>query len=171
MDEDCDDRVTYVHTDFTQHQWSESFDIVLCIGVLAHVESLTEALRSLADSVRPGGKCVIHITDFDSLLGKIWHSYGYVRRTLPGAPVYAPNVMTSKQIVEMGARQGLKLEQQRRYSVLLPGMRYLPYKWMHWLQMRSLDNGALSRCGSDLFLIFTKEHTRCAAPTTARHVA
>ena len=65
------DRVGYVNHDILGFQPSELYDVVICVGVLAHVTSIESAVAKIASLVRPGGRCIIEFTDAAQPLGAL----------------------------------------------------------------------------------------------------
>ena len=51
------------------------YTLVLCLGVLAHVPHVGEALAKIAALVRPGGHCLLQITDASRWLGRMNYAY------------------------------------------------------------------------------------------------
>ncbi len=59
------DRLHLVQADLLQLPFApQSFDCVYCIGVLQHTPDPPEALRKVADRVKPGGKLAVWIYEF-----------------------------------------------------------------------------------------------------------
>lgn len=147
--------VAYLNTDFHKLTFDSTFDVVLCIGVLAHVASVNETIASIARFLRPNGRCVLQLTDDQRAIAKIerfyrslannGHSYGYsINRTTP------------LDVIAVAEDNGLKTIDSRRFSLLLPGMGKLPDEWLYGYQMYTLNNSFLSRHGSEVILLLEK---------------
>ena len=72
-------RVEYVHADMFGYEPSAPYDLILCIGVLAHVDSIDGAVEKMARSVKPGGRVVVQISDGDQYLLRLQRSLQAVR--------------------------------------------------------------------------------------------
>ena len=59
---------------------AESFDTVICINVLEHIEQDVEALGRMKQLVRPGGRVVIFVPAHMSLYGSLDRALGHCRR-------------------------------------------------------------------------------------------
>jgi 2-polyprenyl-3-methyl-5-hydroxy-6-metoxy-1,4-benzoquinol methylase len=64
--------VDYINTDLQKYEAGEKFDVVICIGVLAHVVSVEETVAKVVRFLKPGGRCIFQITDADQYLGNSW---------------------------------------------------------------------------------------------------
>lgn len=154
--------VEYINRDFLNLTWKDSFDVVLCVGVLAHVVSVEHAVAQVATFLRPGGRCILQVTDNERLIAKIDCLYQskQVRAQSYG---YSINSPTLAQIVSLAKSNGLKLRDGRRYSLLLPGMGKLPNRWLYKYQLQTLNNRFLSRYGSEVILLFSKDRVASLA--------
>ena len=146
--------VEYINDDFNNLSGTQ-FDVVICVGVLAHVDSVESAVAKVASLVKPGGHCVIQLTDCEKLVAKIERSYRSKVQKLRSYR-YSTNHTTPSQIMDIALSNSLDLLQQRRYSLLLPGMGKLPDGWLYRFQKLTLDAPLLSKHGSEVILHFEK---------------
>ena len=100
-------QVSFHHLDLLRDDFAETFDIVLCLGVLAHVESVDGAIARLAALCRPGGQCVIQFTDATRRAAALTRAYMVLRKGLPGGHGYVTNRVTPAMIMQAAGRQGL----------------------------------------------------------------
>ncbi len=150
-------RVRFLNCEFSELPDDPEFDVVLCIGVLAHVPSVDEAIAKVARICKRGGKCIFQLTDHTSLLARLSRLKARLRnRSSQRERGYSTNPTTLPQIVALANQHGLRLTGQRRYSVILPLMRYLPANWMYRYHLLSATNPLLSRCGSELMVCLEK---------------
>jgi 2-polyprenyl-3-methyl-5-hydroxy-6-metoxy-1,4-benzoquinol methylase len=99
---------------------NSSYDVVVCMGVLAHVTSPSNVVQKAAALLKPGGTLILECTD----------SKHFVRRlmALPSAFLalfrpseYKLNELTSEEVLGMAATHGLELKAMFRYSWPPPG--------------------------------------------------
>src|SRR5262249_11027054 len=64
------DRVSAICGDVLEVPLSGTFDLVLCVGLLAHVPEWERVLGRIASVLVPSGHALIQLTDAASLLGK-----------------------------------------------------------------------------------------------------
>jgi SAM-dependent methyltransferase len=142
---ECLEKIDFRLDDIFHFTGDEPFDVVLCIGVLAHVDSTEEALRCIVRNLIPGGKCVVQLTPTDSVLS--WSFFGLDRlrrlkyRRTP-----------SKDVIAAASAMGLKLIDRRRHLVIVPGAAHLLGPALLWFD-RWIERSPLARLGvSDLLL-------------------
>lgn len=114
--------VKVVNQNFMEAPFEEgTFDLVICVGVLAHVPSPSEVVAKIVSILKPGGTLILECTDAFHLMGRInrlsnaiaWHFR---------PPQYKPNLLSAKAILSMTENEGLKLTSSFRYSLPLPGV-------------------------------------------------
>jgi 2-polyprenyl-3-methyl-5-hydroxy-6-metoxy-1,4-benzoquinol methylase len=122
-------RVTFVNQDFIDAPFEEkAFDLVICVGVLAHVASPSKVIAKLASMLKPAGTLILECTDGFHFLGRInrFHNgLAWIFRP----PSYKLNVLSGGEILAMAEKEGLKRTSEFRYAVpmVLPGLnRLLP---------------------------------------------
>lgn len=141
----------YVQADALTWRPDDTYDAVLCIGLVAHVDSPRRLLEQVAAAIRPGGRCVIQITDAGSCLGWLQTRYSRHRRR-EGYPL---NEFTRQQLAVLAAEHELTPIADRRYGLLLPGTGHLPQRWQAWLEER-FTSGALSLVSAEVLVVFKK---------------
>ena len=67
-------------TDATQLQWERSFDTLVMLDVLEHIEDDVKMLRQLGSCLKPGGKLVIKVPALDCLYSSMDKAIGHYRR-------------------------------------------------------------------------------------------
>src|SRR4029077_19112040 len=65
------DRVTYVVCDVNAFVPERPFDLLICMGVIAHVRSIRELLTTIGSFLGDNGYLVIQFTESRSLFGKL----------------------------------------------------------------------------------------------------
>jgi SAM-dependent methyltransferase len=145
-------RVQYVQADVLEWETDTLYDVVLCIGVLAHVDSSDRLLERVAAATRPGGRCILQITDGGRPLGWLLTRYARLRQR----EGYRLNELTRQQLLSLAAKYGLIPIAARRYGLILPGTGRLPYRWQSWLEDR-VASGWLSYVAAGLLVVFQRE--------------
>jgi len=119
---DARDRVTLVNDDFMAADLpTRSFDLILCLGVLAHVDSPTAVIERMANVLRPGGRVIVQNNDARHPLGYLLSAYSSLSRKLLPEP-YVLNRIRSDAVIKDFGRHGLRLVGGYRYAMPLPGM-------------------------------------------------
>jgi SAM-dependent methyltransferase len=141
----------YLHADALTWRPDGFYDAVLCIGLVAHVDSPARLLEQAAGATRPGGRCIVQITDVGRPLGWLLTRYGRLRRR-EGYPL---NELTGRQLVALAIQHDLRPVAACRYGLLVPLTGRLPYRGQAWLEER-FASGLLSRAAAELLVVFEK---------------
>lgn len=147
-------RVRFECTDLAAFKTTEQFDVVLCIGVLAHVPDIGATLAQLAGLVAPGGSALIQITDDSYRMARIAHGAGALRRRLRGLSTHSLNHMTLESIAKQLALHGLQFTNAHRY-VFIPGLRRLPSVVTRTV-VRAVNRPMLARRGGEVLALFSR---------------
>lgn len=115
--------VELINGDFlTTSLGSECYDIVICIGVLAHVSSPHDLVVKIATVLKPGGMLVLQCTDA-SHFSRRFISFYHRCLTLFRPGLYRAGSLTNRQVLEMIAKLGFRPTAGFCYgSGLLPGL-------------------------------------------------
>jgi ubiquinone/menaquinone biosynthesis C-methylase UbiE len=148
-------RVKFINSDFLRLDEADAFDVVICVGVLAHVESVEAALGKIASLLRPGGRCVLQTTDNSKLVAKI-NKFCHSRLAPSSVYGYSVNRVTVNKVKKQAALNNLRVVKEVRYSLLLPGMGRLPEKWLYKYERVTLGYSWLSRHGTEAILLLSK---------------
>jgi len=96
-----------------------SFDVVICLGLLAYVDSPKNVIDRIAQLLRPDGVVIIQSTDAAGFLSRVGVSYRRILEAL-GRIKYRYALTTKDQVVQMFAAHGFMLSEIYKYS--LPGL-------------------------------------------------
>jgi len=97
-----------------------SFDVIVCLGLLAHVDSPTAVIEKIAQLLRPStGVVIMQSTDSSGFLSRFGITYRRILEVF-GRMNYRYTLTTSALVIEMFAACGLRLSEIYRYS--LPGL-------------------------------------------------
>jgi 2-polyprenyl-3-methyl-5-hydroxy-6-metoxy-1,4-benzoquinol methylase len=100
---------------------AEGFDLVLCMGVLAHVESPDAVLDLIASLVRPGGLLILTVSSGVHVLGWLRKSY-LAAKALITRPHHRARFLSTRQVLNRLSRHGLRIRSEFRYNFPAPGM-------------------------------------------------
>lgn len=135
----------------------EQFDVVICLGLLAHVQSAEGAFRKIAACVRPGGRCLVQITDHDRGIASLLRVFGSMRNLLQPCGRYAANATTGAQLEAWSRQLHLTRLATKTYSIGVPGAgRVLPQRWLYNYAKLSLDSAAMAPLCSEVLGLFEK---------------
>jgi 2-polyprenyl-3-methyl-5-hydroxy-6-metoxy-1,4-benzoquinol methylase len=94
----------------------ESFDLVLCIGVLAHVDSPSSVIAEIARIAKPGASVILEFTDSFHFWSAPVVIYQKLLKMIRPEP-YALNRLSKAQVVRWCRESGFRLRDLYRYSL------------------------------------------------------
>lgn len=149
--------VTLINDSFELVSDDDRYDIVICVGVIAHVPDVSRLWKKIATVLKPGGLLVVETTPNPYPLGNLLLPYYYMRLKLTGkAPGYSKNRLKVGDLLASATYIGLEQKAHVRYSFPLPGMSH----WTHRMKMKytlfTLKNPLMSRLGSEHIFLFQR---------------
>ena len=151
--------VDVVNQEFLEANLAGGYDLLLCIGLLAHVSSPSAVVEKIGSLVAPGGYVIAESTAKNHFVTRVIMAYGEVRGMFTPAS-YVPAALATKDVVAMFAQQGLELVSVFRYSLPLPGMtRLFSERALYRLSRMlygSFPRNRNARLGNELVYLFRK---------------
>ncbi len=102
----------------------QSYDVILCVGVLAHAESPEALLEKITSWLKPGGSLILEQTEARHVVTYVTLFLERARR-LFAPEKYDRNRIYGSELLRSLARRGFELLAKFRYSLPLPGMQRL----------------------------------------------
>ena len=122
------------HEDFSDAALgSECFDLIVTVGVMAHVDSPAAFLKKVNGLLRPDGRLILEFTDAFHPVGRVGRAWDWFKERLAPAR-YTTNKLSAREVKALLAENGLQVVSTYRYSrIPLPGIdrlmsRRLQYK-------------------------------------------
>lgn len=106
---------------FSAELEENAYDLILCLGVLAHVDSPPLLATKIASLVKPGGTVIVQNTNAHHIFSHIAMAC-HLLMGLARPSRYSANLLSSQDVPQMFMKHGLRLVAVYRYSLLLPGM-------------------------------------------------
>jgi 2-polyprenyl-3-methyl-5-hydroxy-6-metoxy-1,4-benzoquinol methylase len=159
-------KTTFLTADFMDCKPATPSDVVICLGVLAHVERAESAIQKLASLTRVGGRCIVQISDSERALGRLQYLASqshFGRRTVRK---YRLQRTRFGEIQRMASAAGLRFILRKDHCLLLPGMGRLPNHWLLSYDRFVLNSRFLQRFASSSVLLFERLERPCVASTT-----
>lgn len=150
-----------INEDFlTANLEPQSFDAIICLGFLAHVDSAKDVIGRIAQLLGPNGIVIMQSTNSAGFLSRVGVSY---RRILEcfGRMKYRYTLTTSYQVIQMFAAHGFQLSEIYRYSLpSVPGLaRILPQRALYnyvRFAYGSAQNNYNTWPGNECLYLFTR---------------
>ena len=144
--------VEFVEVDILSYYPPEPVDVVVCIGVLAHVPSPEALMAHIAGLMRPNGICVLEIMDRSSPMGWLLTQYGRWRHH----EGWEKNRLSRTELVELAKAHNLAElpTTLRRYGLLIPGSGWLPYQIVSRIEEAAATQPHLARITAEILVGF-----------------
>ncbi len=108
--------VQLLHGDFMGLNFQpDSYDLIICLGVLAHVDSPARFIQKIATLLTPGGSLILEFTDARHFVGRMTRLVLDLRHLLK-PPRYPVNLFSAKEVATLCGAAGLRLESVFRYT-------------------------------------------------------
>jgi len=113
--------VRIINDDFMQTQLEpRSYDLIICVGVLAYVKSPDATIAKIASLLKPGGSVITENTNSAHPLTML-----YTRLARALKPNYPISRVRSKDVLAAYSHHGLRLSGLFRYSLAQPGIAHV----------------------------------------------
>lgn len=100
---------------------SNAYDLILCMGVLAHVDSPAGVVDKMITLLKPGGRIIVQNTDSRHFVSSLFALYAAAQRTF-SRNSYRLNQLSGERLTRMFRERGLTQLSVYRYSLPVPGM-------------------------------------------------
>jgi cyclopropane fatty-acyl-phospholipid synthase-like methyltransferase len=141
--------VTIIQSSLDEFNPPVLFDVVLALGLLAHLPSWQKGMQRLSSFLKPGGMLVVQISDA---------SHPLVRMQIKpkGKRVYSLNAITPQKCKEVALKNSLIQAAIKRYGFAIPGIGLLPNEFLKRFTLVTARLGLLSRLTTDRLILFKK---------------
>lgn len=147
----------FENIDISLFKPNRSFDIVICVGVLAHVDSLSELIYKVNEITSPNGIIILQFTASEKLLSRINHiRYKFFSKDNYN---YEVNQVESSKINSLLNSAGLKIIKKVNHFPVSPLFSFFNYQTKLQLLQWSYKNHLLSYFGSESILLLSKSQT------------
>ncbi len=110
------DKVTYINNDFYNVDFPKgSFDLIISMGILAHIKDPVQFVKDLSELLGPGGVLILQNTNHEHFYAKLIRGYLGVRKIV-GKDKYTLNKVKSSEILKMADKCGLEVKKQFNYN-------------------------------------------------------
>lgn len=162
ISEDLATNVVIRNEDFIAASFdTEPYDLVVSVGVMAHVDSPDVFLTKIKSLLRPGGNLIIEFTDSHHFVGRLGHLWGNMKEVVAPAK-YPTNQFSFSDIALLFKRHDLRLVSAFRYArIPLPGIDRIMSRKMQYRIAQLIFGGCLnnrnSRFGNEYICLLTAD--------------
>ena len=137
--------VQIINRDFMDVTFApESFDLILCIGLLVHVVSPAALIAKMVASLKPNGNIIIECSDAHHFASRLF-SEMHRLKSLFRRSKYHLNAVPYSEVVKMMGAYGFRPKSAYRYSTPPPGVNRL----FSQENMYKLNRGFFGKLGAD----------------------
>lgn len=134
-----------------------SYDTVLCMGVISHVQSVESFLDRVDALLAPHGLVVLQFSDAEKSIYAIQQALGRLNRQMHQHRTYTVNRIGFSQLANTTSALNWDVEAVLRYIPPLPGLGLLlPQRLLLALLRMTAKVPLLSRLGSECLILFRK---------------
>lgn len=149
--------IRLVNDSFDAVNDKDQFDVIICVGVIAHVPAVDALFAKISAVLKSGGILIIETTPNPYPIGKLLFPYYFLRSLLLGhTSKYNKNRLKVNELMAYADNMGLECLQTIRYSFPLPGMSHWPQSLKLRYTLFTLNNPLISRFGSEHIFLFKK---------------
>jgi ubiquinone/menaquinone biosynthesis C-methylase UbiE len=150
-------RTQVVNAALTDFPPAGTYDLVLCIGVLAHVNNIDAAVAKIAQCLEPGGSAIVEFTPVPNPWRRLLFPYYWIREIHRGTPMgYQTNKVPMPQILQTFKHHGLDLVRVKRHFFPLPTMAWWPQRWLYRYALSAAKSRLGSIIGTEHIMLFAK---------------
>ena len=150
--------VRFVQSSIEEFNTNEKYDLIIGIGILAHVASVEDTIKKISCFLNDNGRCIIQISDSEQQFTKLLGKYNQILDTLFIRHGYKRNAMSLSGISRICRDNGLNIEKILRYSLLFPGMiSIIPNEMLYKYHKLVKKNKILSNFGSECIIKLAKK--------------
>lgn len=147
-------KASFLNIDLDKVLFEKKFDVVICIGVLAHTESMEITMNKIASLMKPNSIAIIQLTNNDKLFGKLLNFYTRIRNTSG----YKSNKTSLKDFYKYSSINGLTVCGHLSYLQLFLGLGQLPTIIKYKIQKFSIKHQRIMGffCTESVFKLIKK---------------
>lgn len=164
--------VEIINDDFANVAFTpQSFDLILCIGLLVHVVSPADLIAKMVASLKPDGKIIVECSDASHLATRLFTQM-YRLKSLFRRPKYHLNAVSYSDVLEILRNHGYYPEATYRYTTPPPGVNRL----FSQDKLYQLNRGFFGRLGAnrnawlgnEYISLFSRGHLRSQEANAGR---
>lgn len=154
---DCCDQVSLCHSDVVSFSPPKRYDLIIGIGLLAHVESVQAMIKKMSMLLKRNGYCLLQITDQNQIFTKILNSYNDLLDKVTGQFGYKRHKLFLTDLINTCNAYDLVYEKSIQYSLMVPGATYFfPDQLLYTYHSKIKNSSFLSSKGTDFIIRFKK---------------
>jgi len=148
----------FILGDIQSHDFkNQKFDLIICVGVLAHVSSPFDLLEKIKSLCSDGGYLIIETTYDPYPIGRIlknFLSFDSERKLDSNYASYSKNRIKESDLISFLSSKDITLINRANYSIPFPGLSKLPQWLRYYYTFLTWKIRLLSKYGSEFIGLF-----------------
>ncbi|HAF00056.1 MAG TPA: hypothetical protein DCO68_05555 [Methylophilaceae bacterium] len=150
-------KVELINSPIENINTNDDYDVVICVGLLAHVPSIDDALKKVSESMKDKAYAVIEFTPNPNPYEKFLLPYYILRKKLFGHSMgYQTNKMSLKRLIQLANNHNLQLIKTRRHYFPIPTISRWPKKLIATYIRFTLHSNLFSKFGTEHIMLLKK---------------
>jgi cyclopropane fatty-acyl-phospholipid synthase-like methyltransferase len=147
---------SFINSDFSLYTPEDKFDVAVCVGVVAHVESLKELIGKLKEIINDDGIIILQYTAAEKLISR----FNQLKCKILNIDHYnyQINITSSDEINEALTEEHLTTIKKTRYIPVSPLLSIFSYKFKLKLLSIFYKTKLFSYIGSEIIVYLVKGH-------------
>lgn len=129
----------------------EKFDLILAVGILAHIPSVKGLIEKLSLLLSKDGFLIVQFTDHSNYLSR----FSAAIRRIRNPSQYQVNKTNYEEVIQLLMDNNFSIKQKDRYSLLLPGSGIFGSKFLYYYS-HFIHRTFLNGIGTDVLLLAQK---------------
>ena len=143
---------TFVQSDILKYNDEQKFDIILCIGVISHIDDAEELIQRIRFLLKPDGQALIQFSDIDHFWYRAKRRFGK-----PDNYGYSLNKFNQSGFYKLVDQFGLRLKKKKGYFWQYPIMDRLKPEFQLRILNAFRDKALFSFLNSEWLVLFEKK--------------
>lgn len=148
----------FFNSSIEDYESNKNFDIVLLLGVLAHVSDIESVISKVTKLTRGNGLCIVQITNYSNFIAKVLRLYSKFRQLFIKSKFeYSSNITRKVGIIQLFDKYGFSCISQKIYFPTFPGFRFIKREIRTKILFYLYKHRIFSKMGSEIILVFKNQ--------------
>jgi len=153
--------ISYLNMPIEDFESSEKFDVIICIGVFAHVLSIDETISVIKKHMNKDAIAIVEFTQNPNPIGKYFSKLHWFKNLISQNASLGFEVRNKISLAELkrtAKKNGLELIDERRHLYPLPGMRHWPRKLFDKYINFTSTSSIFNKIGVEHLMVYRVNH-------------
>ena len=151
-------KAEFINEDINYFKSIKKFDIVLLVGVLAHVQDVERCISKVSELLIENGTCIVQITNSNKIMARLLRLYSTLKNSIiKSKMMYNVNVLKEDFIESSFNKYGFSLLEKKYYLPTFPGFKLLSRNTRIGFLSVCYKTRWISRFGSEIIFKFNKD--------------